>query len=85
MAIRFVVLFFKSAFVKLFQTESANEMLRMEFPEHGGDATARDGFVTTGAEGAAFQMIVGLAVRLTFVVKKGASDERLSAILKNKI
>ena len=47
MAVRFIVLLFKRAFVELFETEGAYEVLGMEFTVHGGYATPCDGFLTT--------------------------------------
>lgn len=82
MTVGFVVLFFKCSFVQLFQAESADKMFRVEFPEHGGDTTSRDWFVASCAQRASLQVIVSLTVRLAFVVEEGASNERLSAILK---
>lgn len=82
MAIRFVVLFLKSALVQLFQTEGANEMLRMEFPKHGRHASSGNRFVTASTEGAPLQVIVRFAIGLSFVVEEGTTDERLPAILE---
>jgi hypothetical protein len=45
-------------------------MLRMEFPEHGRDASAGDGLMATGAKRATFQVIMGLAIGLPLVVEK---------------
>lgn len=84
MTVRLVCLFLERALIQLFQTESANEVLRMEFLEHGRYATTRDGFVTAGTQRTSFRVVVGLAVRLTFMVKERATNEGLSAILEIK-
>lgn len=48
-AVRLVVLFFESAFVELSKAKRADEVLRVEFPEHRRDASARDRFVAARA------------------------------------
>lgn len=85
MAIRFIVLFLESAFVQLFQTESAYKVFWMEFPKHSRNTATGNWFVTTGAQRTALQMIVGLAIWLTFVIEEGSAYEWLSTILKIKI
>lgn len=50
MTVWLFVLFLERAFVELFQAEGADEMLWVEFPEHGGDATTGYRFVTTGTK-----------------------------------
>lgn len=82
MAVRFIVLLFEGALVELPEAESAYEVLRVELPEHGGDAAARDWFVAAGAEGAPLAVVVRLAVRLPFVLEEGTPVERLAAFLK---
>lgn len=45
-------------------------MFGMELAEHGGDAAAGDGFVAAGAEGAPLAVVMGLAVRLAFMLEE---------------
>jgi hypothetical protein len=68
--IGFIVLLLERALVQLFQTEGAHKMFRMEFLEHGRDATPGDGLRAASAQGTTFGVIVGLAVRETFMVEK---------------
>lgn len=82
MAVRLVILLLESALVELLQTEGADEVLGVELPEHGSDAASGNGFVTSRAQGAPFEVVVGLAVGLPFMVEEGTTDEGLSAILE---
>jgi len=82
MAVRFLVLFFKSSLVELFQAKGAHEMLRVELLEHGCDATARDRLVASGAQRPALGVIVSLAVGLALVVEELATDERHTTVLR---
>lgn len=70
MTIRLVILLFKSALIELSKAEGAHEVFRVELPEHGRDAAAGDGLVAAGAEGPALAVVVGLAVRLPFVLEE---------------
>lgn len=81
MTVWLIVLFFKSSFIELSKAEGAYEVLGVELPEHGGDTTARDGLVATGAEGATFAMVMGLTVGMAFVLEERAAVERLAAFL----
>lgn len=80
MAVRFVVLFLEGALVQLLQAESAHEMLRVEFLEHGRYAAAGDRFGTTGAKRSSFRVIVGLAVGQALVVEERSAKERLTTV-----
>lgn len=82
MAIRLIVLFFEGSLVELSQAEGANEVFRVEFPEHGCDAAARDGFVASGAERSPLAVIVGFAIWLPFMLEERAPVERLPAFLE---
>lgn len=84
MAVRFIILFLEGAFIELSEAEGAYEVFRVEFPEHGCDAAASDWFVAAGTEGATFSMVVGLAVRLAFVLEERSSMEGLATLLKAK-
>lgn len=81
MTVGLIGLFFKRSLVELLQTESADEVFRVELPEHGRYASAGDGLVATRAQGASLSVIVGLAIRLAFVIKERSSDKRSPAIL----
>lgn len=70
MTVRLIILLLESAFVQLSETKCAHKMLRMELPEHGGDAPPRDWFVAAGAEGATFPVVVRFAIRLPFVLEE---------------
>lgn len=70
MAVRLIVLLLEGALVELPEAEGADEVLRVELAEHGGDAAAGDGLVAARAEGAAFAVVVGLAVWLPFVLEE---------------
>lgn len=84
MAVGFIILFLEGAFIELSEAECADEVFRVEFPEHGCDAAASDGFVAAGTEGATFAMVVGLAVRLAFMLEERSSVEGLATLLKGK-
>lgn len=79
-----VILLLESAFVQLSQTECAYEVFRVELSKHGRDAAACDWFVTTGAKGAAFAMVVGFAVGLSFMLEERTAMERLAAFLADE-
>lgn len=57
----------------------------MELAEHCRDAAARNGFVTSGTQGAALGMVMRLAIRQALVVEKGTSVERLATVLRDNI
>lgn len=82
MTVGFITLLLERSLVELLQTESTDEMLRMEFPEHGRYTASRYRFVATGAQGAPFGMVVCLTVGLAFVVEEGAANEWGSTVLK---
>lgn len=84
LTVGFVVLLFESAFVELFQAEGTDEVLRVELLGHGGDAAARDGLLTAGAEGAAPLVVVHLAVRLAVVLEEAAVHKRCEALLQRR-
>lgn len=80
MTIRLVVLFFKSAFVELFEAEGADKVLGVELLGHGRDAASGDGFLAAGAERAAPLVVVNLAVRLPVVLEETAVHKRGEAL-----
>lgn len=84
MAVRFVVLFFKGAFVELFQAEGAHKVLRVELLGHGCDAASRDGLLTAGAEGAAALVVVHFTVGLAVVLKETSIHKWGEALPANK-
>ena len=61
----------------LLEAEGAEEVLRVELAEHGGDAAAGDGLVAAGAERAAHRVVVRLAVRQPVVLEEVAAHEGL--------
>lgn len=84
MAVRFVVLFFKGAFVELFQAEGAHKVLRVELLGHGCDAAARDWLLTAGAERAAALVVVHFTVGLAVVLEETAVHKRGEALLRTE-
>jgi len=50
MTVGLVVLLLESPFVELLEAKRANEVLRMELPEHGRDAPPSDRFVASSAQ-----------------------------------
>lgn len=80
-AVGFVVLFFKGAFVELFQAEGADKMLRVELLGHGRDTAACDGLLTAGAEGAAALVVVHFTVGLAIVLKETSIHKWGKALL----
>lgn len=64
-----VVLLFKRALVELLQTERAHKVFWMELAEHGRDASSGNRLVASGAQRAAFRVIVGLAIRMSCVAR----------------
>jgi len=82
MAVRLVVLLLERTLVELFQAKGAHEMLRVEFLEHGGYATAGDRLVASGAQRPALGVVMRFAVRLTFVVEELTTGERHTAVLR---
>lgn len=84
MAVGFVVLFFKGAFVELFQAEGADKVLRMELLGHGCDAASRDGLLTAGAEGTAALMVVHFTVGLAVMLKETPVHKWGEALSANK-
>lgn len=83
-AVRFVVLFFKRAFVELFQAEGAHKVLRVELLGHGCDAAARDWLLTAGAERAAALVVVHFTVGLAVVLEETAVHKRGEALLRTE-
>jgi len=76
-AVGFVRLFFESAFVELFETEGADKVLGVKLAEHGGDATAGNGFLAGRTRRSTHLVVMGLAVGKTLVLEKVASNKRL--------
>lgn len=83
-AIWLVILFLECSFVQLFKAEGANKVLRMKLSKHCGNTSARYWFVTSSTKSASFSMVMGLTVRLTFVVEKRPPLEWLSTIPTHK-
>lgn len=83
MTIWFVVLFFKCAFVQLFQTKCAHKMFRMKFLEHCRYTATSYRFGATGTQWSTFCMVMGFAIRQSFVVEKWTALEGLTAILQH--
>lgn len=84
MAVGFVVLFFKCAFVELFQAEGADKVLWVKLLGHGCDAAPRDGLLTAGAEGAAALVVVHFTVGLAVMLKKASVHKRGEALLQKR-
>ena len=68
--VRLFSLLLESSLVELLQAEGADEMLRVELPEHGGDAATGNRFVAAGAQRASEGVEVGLAVRPVLVLEE---------------
>lgn len=81
MAVGLIILLLESAFVQLFEAESAYKVLWVELLAHGCDAAARDGFLAARAQRAAPLMVVRLTIGLSVVVKEAAIDEWREALL----
>lgn len=81
MAVGFVVLFFKGAFVELFQAEGADKVLRVELLGHGCDAAACDRLLAAGAEGAAALVVVHFTVGLAIVLEEASIHKWGEALL----
>lgn len=79
MTIRLLALLLERSLVQLLEAEGANEVLRVELSEHGRDATARDGFVASGAQWSSEGVEVCLAVRPALVLEEVAVGERIAA------
>lgn len=79
-AVGLVVLLLEGALVELLEAERADEVLRVELPEHGGDAATCNGLVASCAQRASLGVVMGLAVRHALVVEEGASVEGLAAV-----
>lgn len=84
MTVGFVVLFFKGAFVELFQAEGTDKVLRMELLGHGCDTAPCDRFLTARAQGAAALVVVHFTVRLAVVLKETSIHKRGEALPANK-
>lgn len=80
MAVRFVVLFLKRPLVQLLQAERADEVFRMELPEHRRYTAACNRFMATRAQRSPLRVIMRLAVRQSFVVEERAALKLLSAV-----
>jgi hypothetical protein len=76
--VRLFSLLLESSLVELLQAEGADEMFRVELPEHGGDAATGNRFVAAGAQRAAESVEVGLAVGPVLVLEEVAFVEGLS-------
>lgn len=81
MAVGFVVLFFKGAFVELFEAEGTDKVLRVEFLRHGRDTATCDWLLTAGAEGATALVVVHFTVGLAVVLKETAIYKWSEALL----
>ena len=84
MAIGLVLVFLEGPLIELFQAETANEVLRVKLPEHGRDATPRNGLLAARAEAASHGVVMGLAVRLVVVLKVVSCRKWLMALSANK-
>lgn len=82
MAIRFIILFFEGAFVKLLKAECAHKVLRVKFTMHGCNASASDGFLTAVTQSATSRMVVHLTVRPTIMLKETSSRKSLMTFLQ---
>ena len=78
MTVRLFSLLLKSSLVELLQAEGTDEVFRVELPEHGGDATAGDRLVASGAKRSAECVEVRLAVGPVLVLEEVAFVERLA-------
>jgi len=83
-AVGLVPVLLEGAFVELFEAEGANEVLRVEFSEHGGYAAAGYGFSALRARRAAHLVVVVFAVWETFVLEKVTFRKRLLALPANE-
>lgn len=81
-AVGFIVLLFKGAFVELFQAEGTDKMLWVKLLGHGCDAAPRDGLLAAGAEGAATLVVVHFTVGLAVMLKKASIHKRGEALLQ---
>ena len=75
MTVRLLSLLLERAFVQLLETEGTDEMFRMELFPHGGDASARDGFLAPGAERPSSGVVMNFAIRLAVVFEVAAAGE----------
>lgn len=82
MAVRFVVLLLEGAFVKLFEAEGTDEMLRVEFLSHGCDAPASYRLLAAGAKRATSFMVVNFTVWLPLMLKETAIHKRGKTLLQ---
>lgn len=71
-------------FVQLLQAKRANEMFRVKFAEHRGNAATCDGLGATSAQRATFGVVMRLAIRHSLVVEERAAIEGLSTILRKE-
>jgi hypothetical protein len=78
MTVRLLSLLLESSLIELLQAEGADEMFRVELPEHGGDAATGNRFVAAGAQRAAESVEVGLAVGPVLVLEEVPLVEGLS-------
>lgn len=83
-AVGFVVLFFKGAFVELLEAEGADKVLRVELLGHGRDAAACDGLLTAGTKGAASLVVVHFTVGLAVMLKETSIHKWGEALPANK-
>lgn len=83
-AVRFVVLFFKGAFVELLEAEGTDKVLRVELLGHGCDAAACDGLLTAGAKGAASLVVVHFTVGLAVMLKETSIHKWGEALLSTE-
>lgn len=82
LAVWFVVLLFETSFAQRFQTEVANQVMRVELGAHGGDASAHDGLLARLAHAAPGLVVVNLTQWLTLVLEEAAVHERAETLLQ---
>ena len=82
MTVRFIILFFKRAFIQLLQAERTDKVFRMKFAMHSSDTTTCDWFLAVVTKGTSFRVIVHLTIRFPFVLKETPTREWLVTFLK---
>lgn len=82
MAVRLVVLFFESTFVKLFQAKRAHKMFGVKFARHSSNTSPTNRLMASSTKGTSFGMVMELTIRLTIMIKETSTIKWLAAILK---
>lgn len=77
MAVRFVMALLESSLVQLLETKCANEVLWVELPAHGGDASTKYGLMAAIAERTTTFMVVELTEWLVLVFKEVSTSKWL--------